>query len=382
MVAQRATAWATMRAVPTDKSLSLEQIRAYAGARSLFEPTTLGRAIAKLGFVQADPIRAPARAQDLTLRHRVTNYCAGDLERRYRTLAIEEGHFLNYGFLPRRHSAQLLPRQERRRWSRTMDKRATEVLTFVRERGEVHPSEVERHFVHGAVTNAWGGSSNATTQILSALHYRGALRVSGRDKGIRLYAFSEAEAGVNDANTRAWALLSIAVKKYAPLPLRSIGQLASRLHYAAPQLRTELRRAATRMAKELPHARIGDVVWYWPSKESPWSNRAGERWTVSEQVRFLAPFDPVVWDRERFEHLWGWPYRFEAYTPVPKRKFGYYALPLLWGQQVIGWANVSKQERDLHVDLGYVAGAAPKGRLFTRALDAEIERMRAFLTDV
>ena len=52
--------------------LTLDHLRRYAVARSLFKPTTLMRAIAKLGFVQADPIRAPARAQDLTLRHRVS----------------------------------------------------------------------------------------------------------------------------------------------------------------------------------------------------------------------------------------------------------------------------------------------------------------------
>ena len=56
----------------------------------MFAPTTLCRAIDKLGFVQADPIRAPARAQDLTLRHRVLNYRAGDLERLYAKLALEE----------------------------------------------------------------------------------------------------------------------------------------------------------------------------------------------------------------------------------------------------------------------------------------------------
>jgi uncharacterized protein YcaQ len=58
----------------------------------------------RLGFVQADPIRAPARAQDLTLRHRVRDYRAGDLERRYPRLAIEEDFFVNYGFLPREHA--------------------------------------------------------------------------------------------------------------------------------------------------------------------------------------------------------------------------------------------------------------------------------------
>ena len=58
-------------------------MRRAAVARTLFAPTTLQRALDRLGFVQADPIRAPARAQDLTLRHRVDGYRAGDLERRY-----------------------------------------------------------------------------------------------------------------------------------------------------------------------------------------------------------------------------------------------------------------------------------------------------------
>ncbi len=63
--------------------ITLDDLRHFAVARSLFTPTSLKRAIHKLGFVQADPIRAPARAQDLTLRHRVKGYHAGDLERRY-----------------------------------------------------------------------------------------------------------------------------------------------------------------------------------------------------------------------------------------------------------------------------------------------------------
>ncbi|EWS60580.1 hypothetical protein Y695_04569 [Hydrogenophaga sp. T4] len=56
-------------------------------------------------------------------------------------------------------------------------------------------------------------------------------------------------------------------------------------------------------------------------------------------MRLLAPFDPVVWDRDRFERLWDWAYRFEAYTPPAKRVRGYYAMPLLWRDQVIGWAT-------------------------------------------
>ena len=91
---------------------SLADLRRYAIDRSLFPPTTLKRAIDRLGFVQADPIRAPARAQDLTLRHRVRGYRAGDLERRYAALGVEEDTFINYGFVPRAVFALMHPRAD------------------------------------------------------------------------------------------------------------------------------------------------------------------------------------------------------------------------------------------------------------------------------
>jgi hypothetical protein len=98
-----------------------------------------------------------------------------------------------------------------------------------------------------------------------------------------------------------------------------------------------------------------------------------------EAVRLLAPFDPVVWDRQRFELLWGWAYRFEAYTPPAKRKFGYYALPLLWRDRVVGWANLALRAGQLQADFGYVGGTKPRERTFARELEAEVERMRLFL---
>src|SRR6202166_1172267 len=126
--------------------ITLSHLRRYAIARSLFTRTTLKRAIEKLGFVQADPIRAPARAQDLTLRHRVKNYRAGDLERRYGKLGLEEDFFLNYGFLTRSVQALMHPRSDcgvpadaPRPWPAARRKKAQLLLEFVRERGAVHP---------------------------------------------------------------------------------------------------------------------------------------------------------------------------------------------------------------------------------------------------
>ena len=99
----------------------------------------------------------------------------------------------------------------------------------------------------------------------------------------------------------------------------------------------------------------------------------------SNTVRLLAPFDPVVWDRRRFELLWGWSYRFEAYTPPAKRVRGYYALPLLWRDRVIGWGNLAVENGALRAELGFAESNAARDPVFKRELEAELERVKSFL---
>ena len=355
-----------------------DHLRRYAVARTLFKPTTLLRAIRRLGFLQADPIRSPARAQDLTLRHRVKDYRAGELERRYPRLPIEEDCLVNYGFLPREHLALMHPRIATQAWDRATRQRAAEVLAFVRERGRVHPREVEEHFAHGRVTNYWGGSSNASTHLLDGMHYRGLLRVVRRDAGIRVYEAVEhvpADDSPAARARRAADLLTLIVQKYAPLPSRSLTHLTYLLNYGAPHLKTHTQAAMKLARAELASATIDGVNWYWPAGENP----ASRRHQPDDAVRLLAPFDPVVWDRPRFEQLWGWVYRFEAYTPAPKRQFGYYALPLLWHDRVIGWGNLSVVQGRLTRQLGYVDGRAPRDAAFKSGLADELERMEVFL---
>jgi uncharacterized protein len=355
----------------------LDALRRYAIARTLFPPTTLLRAIRRLGFVQADPIRAPARAQDLTLRHRVKDYRAGDLERRYPRLPVEEDCLVNYGFLPREHLALMHPRTPRRAWDAKTRRQAAQVLAFVREHGPVHPRQVEQHFAHGRVRNYWGGSSNATTHLLDGMHYRGLLRVARRDGGTRVYeaaAHPAVDDGPEGRARRAAALVDLIVGKYAPLPAASLTYLLRLLGYGAPHLAAQTQAALKHAREYLPNVRIDGVTWYWPAGEDP----GPRRHAVDTTLRLLAPFDPVVWDRRRFALLWGWTYKFEAYTPAARRQFGYYALPMLWQEQVIGWANVGVRDGRLQPAFGYVA-AKPKGAAFRAALDDELQRLSVFL---
>lgn len=352
---------------------TLDELRRYAIARSLFRPTTLLRAIRRLGFVQADPLRAPARAQDLTLRHRVKGYGVGDLDRRYPRLPIEEDFFVNYGYVPRDVQALMHPREPKLVWDAERRKRADDVLSFVRERGTVHPREVSAQFDHGKVTNWFGGTSNASTELLDGMHYRGLLRVARREGSTRLYA-ERAPTPPQDRNTSFDALLDLVVGKYAPLPAPTLVQLARFLGNGVPQWSSDRAEALKRVRARLDSAEIEGTTYYWPAAEKPQSKSH----QVEERVWLLAPFDPVVWDRIRFRRFWGWEYRFEAYTPAAKRLRGHYALPLLWHEHVIGWANLKVHEGRLVPELGFV-NPRPRSAAFRRALDDELQRMSRFL---
>jgi uncharacterized protein len=292
--------------------------------------------------------------------------------------------------------ALMHPRGLASRWPAGRRRRAQLLLEFVRDRGSVHPREVDRHFSHGRVTNYWGGSSSATTHLMELMHYGGLLRVVRREAGIRIYALhdvpslggperaalrtsrtsSAAPSRADDRHVRIDALVDVAVRKYAPLPAPSLASLVRQLRYAVPQWRGDLKSALQRAKHRLAHVTVDGLEWYWPADERP---RTAHDAPGQNSVRLLTPFDPVVWDRLRFELLWGWAYRFEAYTPLANRKLGYYALPLLWRDRVIGWANLSSRDGQLRSEVGYVASRPPRDRTFAHELDAELDRMRWFL---
>lgn len=321
----------------------------------------------KLRFVQADPIRSPARAQDLILRHRVKGYRAGDLDKQYAKLDLEEDFLYAYGFMPKLTWQLLHPRL-----GTGLSSQEERVLELVSAQGRMHPRELEAHLGRERQLNAWGGYSKATTRTLQSLHYRGLLRVAGREKGIRVYETAGRHEEQIELEERLRRLVLLIAGILAPLPERSLRATLQHLAHAAPAL--EGRHSAVTKLKEsgeLACAEVDGERYVWP--EAPLIRRAPER-----IVRFLAPFDPLVWDRRRFEHFWGWAYRFEAYTPVAKRKLGYYAMPLLWMDDVIGWVNVGSSQGKLKVDAGFVRGK-PGERAFREAFEAEVERVRNFL---
>jgi hypothetical protein len=176
---------------------------------------------------------------------------------------------------------------------------------------------------------------------------------------------------------RARALLLRVFEKYAPMPAASLGSTAYLLRYGALHLLDELRALVPELRASLPQAVVDGVTWLWPPGEDPRS----ARWRVAPgRARLLAPFDPVVWDRRRFELLWGWAYRFEAYTPAARRSMAHYAMPLLWGDRVIGWGTAQPTARGgLQARIGFVEKAWAGDRALASAIDEEMARLAEFL---
>jgi uncharacterized protein YcaQ len=351
------------------------RLRAFAVRRTFGAPTTLAKAIDRLGFVQMDPIRAPARAQDLILRQRVRGYRAGALEARWARLGVEEDFFVNYGTVTRALHALMHPRTDHAPSTRAEAARAEALVAFVRAHGVVHPRDADAHFAHGRATNWFGGNSRVTTQLLDRLHYRGVLRVAGREGGTRTYAVREPTPPHPEPDAALDALVDVLVAQYAPLPATTLAWFVNRLQHAAPQWAAGRRAALARAKARLAQVVHDGTTWYWPADERLPARTAA----VPEVVRLLAPFDPLAWDRVRFARLFGWEYRFEAYVPAPKRVRGYYALPVLWRDAMPGWANVAVRDGVLAPDLGWVAGTPPRDRAFRAALEAELAAFAAFL---
>ena len=208
---------------------AIRSLRAHAISHSLFWPTTLQAAINRLGFVQADPIRSPARAQDLILRHRVEGYRTGDLERQYASLDVEEDYLYAYGFLSRQVWHLLHPRKLTA--LRALEKKVLEIVISL---GEAHPTALTTHLGARRMVNAWGGYSKATTNALEWLHWRGFLRVVRRENGIRVYqpvlpisgAAKSSDATIAaSASDRLRGLIRVLVNVFAPAPEKTLRTL-------------------------------------------------------------------------------------------------------------------------------------------------------------
>jgi uncharacterized protein len=311
-----------------------------------------------LGYVQIDPINVCGRMHDLILRTRVAGYREGDLFRHVYEAKGPRRAFEHYlpgclVTLPVSAFPLLRPRMLARSrsagaWGGKLDaaerKMAKRLLAQIGERGPLSSLDVEDK---GRAVSAWGSGSTLARHTLEKLFFHGTLLISRRDGMRRFYDLPErvlpAEIlAAPAADDRAYQRWLVRLK----LQQRRLVRLTK------PQLAL--------VADEVIPVRIDDFTAYLRKGDEPLLDAP----PVTLPTTLLAPLDPLLYDRELTRKLWGFDYTWEVYTPLAKRKRGYYALPVLAGDRLCGHVDAKRNDGRLDV----VSKLAPRGVSLTEAV--------------
>jgi uncharacterized protein YcaQ len=249
-----------------------------------------------------DPIATVATPQQLVLWSRLGPYDPAELDR----LLWEEKKLVEWkAFIYPVEDLPLLRARMRRPWGqrkaeqwakgfmKEQDSLRRYVLRELERRGPLPSRELEHRAARHPEQHVWWGTRAQLTWMLELLHRRGHITVAGRQNGQRLWDLAE----------RWW-----------------------------PETETVPFREAERLLEEKRQRARG--VWREKGEWRAYGDIASD--PLPTRTTLLSPFDRLIHDRERTEALFGFYYRIEIYVPKAKRQYGYYVLPILHGDRIVG----------------------------------------------
>jgi uncharacterized protein len=302
------------------RKVSSEQARRIAVRAQLLDGSASGvlDTVRRLGSLQLDPIATVATPQHLVLFSRLGSYDTAELDR----LIWDERKLFEWNaFVYPIESLPLiraLMRRSRRAATHSWDRRRKEflrqnagfrryVLRELERRGPLLSRELEDRAAERRGEHRWFGRRQVA-QMLEALHRIGEVAVIGRRGGQRLWDLADRWYPESDLVTPREAERALAEQRFRALGVR------------------------LEKGEWLAHPDVSDEP-------------------VPDRVTVLSPFDRLVHDRDRAEALFGFRYRLEMYVPAAKREYGYYVLPLLAGDQLVGRVEprFDRKTRELEV---------------------------------
>jgi hypothetical protein len=323
--------------------LSVQQARRLAviGQRlSLPRPRTVEEVVHDLFSVQMDPTSSVARTEHLTFWSR--------LGRRYRPARLEallwrDKRLFEYrayivptsDFWLHRVSMRMFARGDGARagyvarWLGTNRAFRRHVLTRLRREGPLRTRDIESRVAEGWRTGGWNDQGNDTAMMLEALWRRGEVMIVGRDGQQRLWDLAERRLPVGEPRRPARAI----AREVLARQLRAAGvEQISRFGYLHGSRPVGWERALVELIRDevVVPVRIEGLRGEWYAHADVLSGRFRPR------TALLSPFDGLIHDRARTERLWGFRYKLEIYVPPARREYGYYVLPILFGDRLVG----------------------------------------------
>ncbi|HEX7172855.1 MAG TPA: crosslink repair DNA glycosylase YcaQ family protein [Candidatus Limnocylindria bacterium] len=337
--------------------LSAEHARRFLVARHLLapprslpgEPKSVLDVVERLGSLQFDPLEVPgARNHDLVLHARIGGYRRAWCER---WLYGEDRRLIELY----NKSLNLLPMHElphyRVSWRRArtdvdggiLTDQATVAKAILKRLKTDGPLSTAAFSEHGHAVDWWWAPTRASRAVMEALFVAGRIGIARREGNRRYYDLIERlvprdlmrlEESEEEGMTHR--LLS----RYRATGLTAPIGNQMEVMYSAGSTADRLRRTQ-RLVDEgalLPvelegHRRTHYVI----AEEEPILEASADPASAPPSgVSFLAPLDPLVWDRKMLRTLWGFDYLWEVYVPEAKRRWGYYVLPILFGDRFVG----------------------------------------------
>jgi uncharacterized protein YcaQ len=284
-------------------TVTLAQARRIAVRAQLLDgsATNVLDTVRRLGFLQIDPISSVATPQQLVLWSRLGPYDPSELDR----LLWEERKLFEWGAFiwPIEDFPLIRARMRRRRGKAKYEQQGTEflrtnarfkrhLLRELEKRGPLLSREIEADLMVSRDPHDWWGSRKVTL-MLELLEGRGVVAIVGRR-----------------GKQRVWDLADRWYPEAESIPWPEARQLLAEKRFRALGVKLEK----------------GEWQVHPEAEDGP----------VPRRVTFLSPFDRLIHNRDRAEALWDFHYRLEMYVPKAKREYGYYVLPILRGDQLIG----------------------------------------------
>jgi uncharacterized protein len=348
-------------------------------------PLATRAAIEHLGYVQIDTIHVIERCHHHILWNRIPDYRRSDL---HHAQSIDKSvfeywtHALSY--VPARDfnffvPAMKLHRREGHKWfGEVKPADLRKVMRLLRKDGALTIRDIEDDVLVEKV-HAWA-SRKPSKRALQLAFYEGRVTISERNGMLKTYELMERHFGWDKppkaASTREITayLLDRALRAQGVVSLDSICHLDAPSKKAVHRLIEARRRRRELVAVALQGAGKQE---HWARPEA--LETLGD---APERVHILSPFDPLMIQRKRTQLIFGYEHRFEAYVPKEKRRFGYFALPVLVGDGIVAALDLKtdRERKKLLLQKWNWIGAASKGprKELKRRIEDELHRFERF----